>query len=440
MRIVYMFNFGGNNRALEQALAQKEEELSLFKNTFNAISRSMAVIEFEPNGKIITANDNFLTASGYRLDEIVGQHHKIFCPKELVNSSEYQVFWQDLNNGDFLNGQFEYISKSGETIWLEANYSPVYDTNGKLNKIVKIASNITQRVEQAQQQESVNNAISKAMATIEFETSGQIITANSNFLAVTGYSLDQIQGKHHKILCEDSLVRSPEYDQMWRDLINGEVVSGQFKRVDSSGNTLWLEATYTPVLDTKGNLIKIVKFASDITTRMQLAKETRGAASASSQDADQSAQHGTEIVANALALMNKLTIDINKASESIVALNKQSDQINNIVSTISGIAEQTNLLALNAAIEAARAGEQGRGFAVVADEVRQLAGRTSDSTTEIAGVVQENVSLSADATQSMEKSSVRVNEGVELIEELNETIANINAQVGSIVEVVERLN
>ena len=432
--------FGAKAKNLENQLIQEKETSLVLSNTLNAIDRAMAVIEFSPEGRILTANENFLATVGYRLEDIKGKHHKIFCTKELVNSTEYQIFWQDLNSGDFLSGQFERVNQSGNTIWLEASYNPVFDKHNKLTKVVKFASNITNRIEQAQQQDGITRAISRSMAVIEFEVDGRIITANDNFLSTTGYNLEDIKGKYHRIFCDDSLVRSSEYDQMWRDLNSGEVLSGQFKRIDRQGNVLWLEATYNPIYDGKGNLLKIVKFASDITARVELAEDTREAAATTSQEADSSTQKGGEIVTNAIALMNQLTTDMSQASESIAALNKQSDQINNIVSTISGIAEQTNLLALNAAIEAARAGEQGRGFAVVADEVRQLAGRTSASTTEIADVVQENVTLSAHATQSMEQSGDRVAQGVSLIEELNETIANINAQVSSIVEVVDRLN
>lgn len=434
-----MFDFGKKAQRLADELAQQQQQTSQLTNTLAAINRSMAVIEFTPDGHILTANDNFIATVGYRLEEIIGKHHKIFCLPELVNSGEYQVFWQDLQGGDFLSGQYDRLTKDGRVIWLEASYNPVFDEQNNLVKIVKFATDVTEKVENSQVRTSLIEAISRSMAVIEFTPNGEVITANDNFLNATHFTLEQIKGKHHKIFCTDQLVNSPEYQQFWQSLNHGEFISGRFERKDSLGNELWLEATYNPVFDSKGKLTKIVKFATNITQRIALAQETKNAATAASKDADTVAQQGVEIVSEAIEIMTKLTQDIDQASASMVALNKQSDQINNIVSTISSIAEQTNLLALNAAIEAARAGEQGRGFAVVADEVRQLAARTSSSTTEIAEVVKENVALSSQASHSMEASNTRVNEGVKLIGDINQTIENINGQIGSIVEVIDRL-
>lgn len=422
-------------RELELTRVQAEQNKSMLE----AISRSMAVIEFEPNGTIITANDNFTATVGYHLNEIVGNHHRMFCEPQYSRTAEYNDFWQEINNGAFLSGQFARLTKEGRKIWLEASYNPIFDRDKNLVKVVKFATDITDKVTRRQEQESMVNAISRSMAIIEFNMNGEIITANENFLAATHYALHDIQGQHHRIFCESSLSDSSEYAGFWASLNRGEFQSGRYKRVDKHGNVLWLEASYNPIFDASGHLVKVIKFAVDITARVINATETREFAAETSEQADISARQGKDIVRDTVKLMDSLSRDVGGASERLQALNTQADKINNIVNTISGIADQTNLLALNAAIEAARAGEQGRGFAVVADEVRQLAARTSSSTTEIAEVVKKNLELSSQATSSMAQSTEHIHSGTVLVSNLSDTIEGINAGVMAIGQAIERL-
>ena len=435
--------FGSWNKRNEQIsvdITQLKSQIAESNSITDAIDRSMAVIEFNPDGIVQKANSNFLQTVGYNEHEVIGKHHQIFCTAEYRNSNEYHQFWRSLNQGQYFSGEFERIGKDGNIIWLEASYNPIFDNNGKLSKIVKFASNITDKAEKAQEQESMVNAISRSMAVIEFDMSGKVLTANDNFLSATGYSLAQIQGQHHSIFCDAELANSTEYSSMWSTLNRGQYVSGQFKRVDSSGNELWLEASYNPIFNIKGELSKVVKFATDITARLTASNEAREVAYDTSLQADKSAQEGAQVVAETISIMTSLSTDITQASENLNALNKQSDQINNIVATISSIAEQTNLLALNAAIEAARAGEQGRGFAVVADEVRGLAARTSTSTTEIADVVKKNVELSQLATNTMQSSIEQVSTGTDLVERLSSSISEINSGINQIVKTMDKLN
>ncbi|OCQ23492.1 hypothetical protein A7985_06010 [Pseudoalteromonas luteoviolacea] len=435
-----MFTFGKEKRALQLSLEQERNQKQLLEQTLASVGRSTAIIEFSPDGKIITANQNFLDAMEYSHAELVGKHHRIFCDKQYTNSPEYNALWRTLNNGEFFSGTIERFTKSGKQLWLEASYNPVLDSAGKLQKIVKFAADVTKRELDAVSQQNLIDALYRSMAIIEFDVSGNVLTANENFLAATGYHLDEIKGQHHRIFCPSHIVNSPDYSLLWRQLANGQYFSGQVERKDKHGHELWLEASYNPVIDKNGQVIKVTKFASDITERIVATRQTQENVGRASELADTAAQSGAGSVKAAIKLMQDLSSDMHVAVTNIEALNKQSDQINNIVSTISAIAEQTNLLALNAAIEAARAGEQGRGFAVVADEVRQLAARTSSSTTEIAEVVKENVALSTEATASMDKSAKQVESGVQLIEELNNTITDINRQVESIVGAVSQLS
>lgn len=437
-----MIDFGGKKdiKRLSLALEQEKKNSKELQSKIDAINNSMAVIEFDTNGIILTANENFLSTTGYSLQEIQNKHHRMFCLTDYQNSKEYSEFWDELNKGHFFKGRFERVDKSGNALWLEAAYSPVFDENGKQVKVIKCASNITKQVQEAQEQENIMTAISRSMAVVEFEASGKILTANSNFLDATGYRLDEIQGKHHRIFCEESLANSSRYLEFWQKLNRGEFVSGRFKRIGKQGNEVWLEASYNPIIDNHGNLTKVVKFASDITTGIVNAAEAREVAVHASLEADKTVQKGVEVVRNIVDLMRKLEQEIQSASDSLSALNKQADQIDNIVSTISNIAGQTNLLALNATIEAARAGEQGRGFAVVADEVRQLATKTNASTSEIAGVIQKNVELAIEASRSMEASHEQVSNSTAFIEELNDTISQVNMGAKSVAEAIEKLN
>ncbi|ESP90854.1 hypothetical protein N483_20745 [Pseudoalteromonas luteoviolacea NCIMB 1944] len=434
-----MFSIGKERKALQQALAIEKQDRQALEQTLFSVGRSTAIIEFTPDGKIITANDNFLKVMEYDLSELIGRHHRIFCDKQYSSTADYQALWNSLNRGEFFSGTIERFTKSGKQLWLEASYNPVFDASGKLFKIIKFASDVTKREYTAVSQQNLIDALYRSMAVIEFDTSGNVLSANDNFLAATGYRLDEIKGQHHRMFCPEHIVRSSEYNALWSQLTNGHYFSGQVERQNKHGHELWLEASYNPIIDKSGKVIKVTKFASDITDRIVGTRQAQEKVGQASNLADSAAQSGSKSVSGAIDLMRLLSKDMGTALTKIEALNKQSDQINNIVSTISAIAEQTNLLALNAAIEAARAGEQGRGFAVVADEVRQLAARTSSSTTEIADVVKENLAHSAEASASMRKSAEQVASGVELIEELNTTINEINQQVDSIVNTVSRL-
>lgn len=240
--------------------------------------------------------------------------------------------------------------------------------------MIKFASDITERVERDQERNGVINAIHRSMAVIEFNCDGEVITANDNFLQVMGYTLADIEGQHHRMFCDPEEANNPEYQGFWEALNRGEFSSGQFKRLNSQGKTVWLEATYNPVYDSENRLKKVVKIAVDITDKVeQQASESKAVQMAYqiAQETDVSSRDGSAVVESTVEVIDKIVEESRHASEFIHSLNHQSDQISAIVNTIGSIADQTNLLALNAAIEAARAGEQGRGFAVVADEAHR---------------------------------------------------------------------
>ncbi|MCF5621032.1 methyl-accepting chemotaxis protein, partial [Pseudomonas syringae] len=300
---------------------------------------------------------------------------------------------------------------------------------------------ITQTVETAAENSAFIQALLRSSAVIEFDLSGHVLTANEQFLRGMGYNLTQIKGKHHSLFCDPQETSQTPYRDFWATLNRGEFVAGRFKRIDSNGREVWLEATYNPVHDAQGNLYKVVKFATLVTDQVAREDEVSQAASVAfeiSQQTDISAQRGADVVQNTVDTMRKISEEMQSAASGIEALGKQSLLINSIVQTIGGIAQQTNLLALNAAIEAARAGEQGRGFAVVADEVRQLAGRTSAATEEIVSVVQQNQALADEAVRGMANSRAQAEQGLVLANEAGAVIVEIQEGAKQVVGAVGR--
>ena len=418
---------------------QQVQQFNEYQSAIEALSRSMAVIEFTVDGHIITANNNFLIATGYSLAEIQNKHHSMFCFDDLSHSPEYKEFWAKLANGDFMNGQFQRRHANGEELWLEASYSPVRDENGQVYKVIKFASDITEQVQKSRISESLISALNASQAVIEFTPDGTILTANDNFCQATGYELSALVGKHHRMFVKPDYVNSAEYESFWKRLANGEIFGGRFERVRADGSQLWLEATYNPIFNEKGQVYKVVKFASDITERIvQQLHDSDNAVRAYdlAEETDRVAQKGVQIIHDAAHEMSSLSQIVSETSEAVTDLANHSEQITTIVNTIRGIAEQTNLLALNAAIEAACAGDQGRGFAVVADEVRQLAGRTSESTQEISDTIDKVQQLTSSAIKSMESCQQQAGSSAELASQAGNAIEDIKQGISHVVDAV----
>lgn len=237
-----------------------------------AFNRSQAIISFKPDGTIVDANENFCNAVGYDAREIIGKHHRIFVEAKEAASAQYRAFWQRLGSGEFDQGQYKRISKSGDEIWLEASYNPII-RGGKVVKIVKIATDITVAKRDSLESNAKLTALSRAQAVIEFTPEGEVLSANENFLDALGYAREEIIGKHHRMFCEPAYVASADYAEFWPRLAKGEFFSDEFKRLAKDGSAVFIQATYNPIIDDDGKVLKVVKFATDVTGRVRALQE-----------------------------------------------------------------------------------------------------------------------------------------------------------------------
>jgi methyl-accepting chemotaxis protein len=294
------FGLFGNGKKHQIELEKEQEKQFELQAKLDAIDKSQGTIEFNLDGTVITANDNFLNVMGYTLKEAIGQHHRVFCEDSYAKSNEYKEFWKKLNRGEYDAGEYKRIGKGGKEIWIQANYNPIFDLHGKPVKVVKFATDITeQRMKNAEYEGKVE-AIGKSQGTIEFNLDGTVITANDNFLNVMGYSLQEAKGQHHRVFCEDSYAKSNEYRNFWGKLNRGEFDSGEYKRIGKGGKEVWIQASYNPILDLNGKPFKVVKFATEITKQKMEAAESRAKLDAidKSQGTIEFNMDGTVITAN----------------------------------------------------------------------------------------------------------------------------------------------
>jgi methyl-accepting chemotaxis protein len=402
-----------------------------------ALNRVQALIEFQLDGTIVHANENFLKAVGYTLDEVVGKHHSIFCEPELVNSAAYRQFWERLRAGQFDQGDYKRLGKGGREIWISASYNPVFDAEGRPYKVIKFATDITAIKLRNAEYEGKVSAIDKAQAVIEFDMNGHVLNANSNFLDTMGYSLQDIQGEHHRLFCEADYANSIEYKRFWQKLNRGEFDSGRYKRIGNNGKEIWIQATYNPILDLNGKPTRIVKYATDITEQVRLEDSVK----------DKSATDARKIErlldAVAKAAKGDLTATINaEGSEPLDHLGVGIDKmmadlrgvIGEVVSSTSAFAGDAESIASRSSVVAS--GTQALGATVeemnaavdgLTRSIDAIANSTSDAN-QLAKSTQEEAEAGAKAVARSIEAMDLINRSAEDIGEIVKVISDIASQ------------
>lgn len=440
------------------------------RSFIEALESSQAIIEFTPQGRIVRANGNFLNAVGYTEREIVGQHHSIFCAPEYAATQAYRDFWTDMAAGKFRAGEFKRIGKGGRIVWLQASYNPVVDSSGKVVRVVKLASDITEEKALSLDHAGKVMAIGRAQAVIEFSTDGVILTANDNFLETMGYRLDEIQGRHHSLFCDADFAQSAEYRLFWEALSRGEFRAAEYRRVAKGGRPVYIQASYNPIFDDTGAVIKVVKFATDVTEKVNrrlyndgISRDIDGqlngvlsqmdAANHMASGASSASTETSSIVSAVAAAAEELSASVRDIGSNMLSakssvegvfkhtetansfaanLSESAGAMNNVVAFIQNIASQINLLALNATIESARAGDAGKGFAVVASEVKNLANQAAASTKTIGEEIDKIQAVSAEVATALAFISTSMNDVLANVSNVASAIAQQEAVTGEI--------
>jgi len=393
--------------------------------TLAAIGRSLAIIEFDATGKILTANENFCAALGYALSEIKGQHHSLFVEPAFARSPEYAAFWAKLARGEFDAREYLRIGKGGTEVWIQASYNPVRNGKGVVTRVVKVATVITAEKLRNAEFAGKIDAISRAQAVIEFTPDGKVVTANENFLKALGYGLAEVQGQHHRMFVDPALAQSPEYHDFWRKLNNGEFVAAEFKRIGKGGREVWIQASYNPIFDDKKRVIKVVKFATDVTPRVRAVEEV---ANGLEQLANNNLKHRIEAAID--PAFEKVRHDFNTAmsmlDETMAAVSGSTDGVS---SGAEEIATASSDLSRRTEQQAASLEET----AAALDEITATVRRSAD------GAKQASAAASAARADATTSGRV-VGEAVAAMGEIDSSSRQITQIIGVIDEIAFQTN
>lgn len=405
------FGGGASRRELEGEMA--------------ALNRAMAVISFKLDGTILDANENFLKAVGYTLDQVRGRHHSMFVLKEEAASAEYKAFWERLRQGEYDARQFLRVAADGSEFWIEASYNPVFNSRGKPVKVIKFATVITDQKNREADLAGQVAAIRKAMAVIEFTLDGHILDANENFLAVTGYALDEIKGKHHAMFCDAAYRSLADYRAFWEKLGRGEYDSGQYQRFGKGGREVWIQASYNPIMDAKGRPLKVVKYATDISEQKaarQLAKAV-GEAQA--------------VIGRAKAKDLTTRIDMAGKEGEVAVL---CDGINELIETMAEVVGEVGTISGKVGIAADRMANESLELAERAEAQASSLQETAATTEELAASIKTSAGNSRQAAALGDEAKAVASRGGAIVSDAVAAMGRIEQASASIADIISMID
>ncbi|HEV3427577.1 MAG TPA: PAS domain-containing methyl-accepting chemotaxis protein [Paraburkholderia sp.] len=424
---------------MEHSTPDRELELVELSAVSAALNRVQAVIEFDLQGIILHANDNFLKTLGYTLDEVRGKHHRMFCDPQYVCSDAYRAFWERLGRGEFDRGEYRRVARDGREIWINASYNPVLDKQGRAYKIIKFATDITQAKQEHAESAGRLRAIDKAQAVIEFDTSGIVLQANQNFLDTLGYRLDEIQGKHHRMFCEESYAAAPEYREFWAKLNRGEYDMGRYKRIGKGGRVVWIQATYNPIFDVNGRLYKVVKFANDVTAQVELEESVKRRAD----DDQRKVEKLLDTVRKAASgdLSGEVDVQGDEPIDQLAAGIKS--MMSDLAGVIGKVVESAGTFKDSSQDIAARADTVAGGAQLLGATVEEMNASIEELTASINSIADNSRGadqLAKDTQQEAERGSKAVTRSIEAMELINRSSEDIGEIIKVIGEIASQTN
>ena len=405
---------GAVTRVLKLASDVTDRKLAVAetRGQIDAINRTQAVIHFDLDGRILWANDLFLGVMGYAAAEVLGRHHSIFMLPGEAEAEAYAAFWAALRRGEALAAEFRRIARDGREVWIRATYTPILDPLGRPIKVVKYATDITEDRRRAADFAGQIEAIGRSQAVIAFAMDGTILDANALFLDVMRYRIEEVRGRHHSIFVAPEETQDPSYAAFWDRLRAGEAMAGEYGRRRRDGSQVWIQATYTPILDAAGKPFKVVKYATDVTRQVEARQRAAHSTGATLRNVEAVAAAVEQMtgsvqeIARSMADSRRLVQDMDERARTADAATRRltdaTRSMDSIVQLIGAIASQISLLSLNATIESARAGEAGKGFAVVAAEVKALAAQTTGATRRISAEIADMQSAATDVVTALD--------------------------------------
>ena len=390
-----------------------------------ALDKSLAIIEFDPKGNILKANESFCKVIGYTPSEIIGRHHSMFVETDYAKTPEYEAFWLKLARGEFEQQEYRRIAKGGRQVWIQASYNPVLNRRGKVVRVVKVATDTTAAHQRNSAFEAKMAAISRVQGVIEFTPTGVIIDANDNFLSLLGYRLDEIKGKHHRMFVDDAFAQTSDYQNFWHQLNSGEFVAGEFKRFGKSNREVWIQASYNPIFDLENNVSSIVKFATDITGRVRAISEVAGGMAAL---ADNNLEH--RLNAEFEPAFEPLRLDYNKSVSRLQATMRK------VASSAATTAVGTDQIADTSDEMSRRIEQQAASLeqtAAALDEITATVRRSAEGALEAA--------LAASGARSgTEHSGAVMSQTAEVMGEIEDSSDKISQIIGVIDEIAFQTN